>query len=566
MHFTKRHSLGLLLATAGVSILIIVVLPRDAFWITDCANKYLTSVNVANKHFTDFSIDYPGIEYDSKLEANPIPDPFSVVRGGKIYSFYPPLFSYLSAFLYSFLGFRGLFVLPLIGALAGMWLVILTSRAFSLSEWQSAACGLAAYWCTPCLFYAFCFWEHTVGTACVLLAVLILLRQLSSGNQHSLLIAGCALGVGIGFREELYAMCGAIFVSLLLDKSSRKILVLYFPLGVLAGVGPVWLFQRWAIGNAWGFHLVGNLRSSRLWDFASLTDAVPERFEVTLQLLGNVSTNRTFNLSYIIFFLSFSALALFYRKKRARAFAVLCLGAMVLAASSGAYLAFSDDEVRAWMNGNGLLMHGATLIPLLGAFIYEGNEFSARAARLLRNTTVLFIIFICLSCPPITAQGIHWGPRIMLPVFPMLLPLLFLSFSRASENRSAAKQRRPSLRWALLALLLTCAAVQIYSIFVLNRKLETTASIVSRVRGLPDEVIISGLWWFPQEMAPIFYEKMFFFAPDYAHLQKLAASLKEKGRSAFIYVTPVDERQRLLFRTQSKLKFFDVSVSRYEIQ
>lgn len=555
-----------LAVTVFLSVAVLLLLPRNAFWITDCSSKYLTTVNLVETAYSDFSIDYPGEETDPSFESTPLPLPFSFIQKGRMYSFYPPLFSFLSAPLYAGLGFRGLFLLPLLGGIAVMLLVRKIAILCGLPPRESAFCALAAFWCTPFLFYVFCFWEHTIGIAFVLLSTFFLLRHLATRVGLHLLLSGGILGLGIGFREEFYLMAAALFASMLLEKKTRHLSALLFPLGLLVGLMPIWLFQRWAIGSALGFHASVAFGASKGWGDVDLLRFLQERWEVVTQLLGNISTNQAFTVFYALCFLVVAALLLLSSRRNSNKAGVFaCRAGLCLTALSGLYLGFSGDSIKAWAAGNGLIMHGALLLPVLLLPLNAGNDFPSRALRLMRNSAFLFVGMICATAPLISAQGIHWGPRLMLPIFPLLIVPVFSVLSRKTQGmphfeRPRRHDRRQTI--ALAALLMASFFVQVYSLSVLARKLDGTVNLEAKIIELPEQIVVSDLWWFPLEMSSIFYEKTFFFVKNDKHYQKLLTKLKEQKIRTILYVTDGDRNEDTLFRTQSTMTLSNVAVYR----
>jgi hypothetical protein len=148
----------------------------------------------------------------------------------------------------------------------------------------------------------------------------------------------------------------------------------------------------------------------------------------------------------------------------------------------------------------------------------------------------------------------------MLPAFPLLLLPTFGFFScgqRATEK----------LLPAALALLLAAGLVtQAYSFGVMKDKLETSARIRDQVLSMPEEVVASNIWWFPQDMAGAFYEKIFLFSRDEKILARLVEAMRAEGVKSYLYVTWHRGEDRALWSSDADLALFDVSVFRREIR
>ena len=292
-----RPTIAVLIALALVLLGIQWLLPQGAFWITDCANKYLTVVNLGQKGFTDFAIEYPGRADDPGLAVSPIAPPFGEFREGRLVSAYPPLFPFLAAFPYALFGFPGLWLWPLLGSLLIVFALMRLAAACRLSPRAQVACGLTALGCTPLLFYTFCFWELTLATGIALLGLLLLAGHLTTPAPRRVFIGGVVFGLALGLREEYVLLAVAVLLALLIDRRTRTRAAWLFPAGVLAGYAPIALFQTWAIGSPLGFHMAANVTTSTIIRSVDPGALLAERWLVTKKLLANISTSRAFTLA-----------------------------------------------------------------------------------------------------------------------------------------------------------------------------------------------------------------------------------------------------------------------------
>ena len=555
---TKKQIFWILSATALTTILLLALLPADVFWITDCAAKYLTSVNLEKKQYRDFAIDYPGAGLDPSLIANPIPNPLSVVQEGRIYSYYPPLFPILAAPFHALFGFYGLFILPLAGSFLTFWLVVKLAKAAGLSRGLCLLSGLTVYWCTPCLFYTFCFWEHTLANAAVLFSLYLLLKENKGSAARSLLLAGAVLGLATGLREEFLLLAAAIFVALFLDKATKKRRIPLFLLGNAAGLIPVGLFQHWAIGSALGFHTGNNLMSSAVFQNGTINQIIAERFKVVFHLLGNISTDETATFFYLLVFVAALLLGLVIRRRTGYQAAGLMGLCVLLAAGSLLIFLTAEDTIKAWFSGNGLFLHGALLIPGLAIIPAQGK----RGLRLLRRTSILFIALLCLTAPPLTNTGLHWGPRLMLPVYPLLVIPAFAFLSRALPM---ADRRKILIVAGFTLLVLVCFFTQLYAFSVLDEKLESAHQVMDALAALPERIVISDVWWFPQDMAALFYDKIFLFSKNSATLNRLRDAMKRQGVKQYLYVTWNRPGLAAFWTSDSALKLYDIALCRRKL-
>jgi len=160
---------------------------------------------------------------------------------------------------------------------------------------------------------------------------------------------------------------------------------------------------------------------------------------------------------------------------------------------------------------------------------------------------------------------------LLLPIYPMLLIPAWatvqqtLDAVRTSRRGDTGGARRAGLISAVAFAMAACGALQLYSISILKSKLEGTVAMQKALLATPEDVIVTNTWWFPQEMAPIFYKKTFFAVFDEPVMSTLMASMKRHRVESFLLVTGLDNGpdDRPAFVMRSAVKGFDVAVYRY---
>lgn len=190
----------------------------------------------------------------------------------------------LAAPLYDLGGYRLALLLPMMGAVAAA----LAARALA-RRIDPASDGAIAFWvvglASPVVVYALDLWEHALGMACVLWAVVLLLRVLDGGSPGWAAGAGVLLGTGAVMRNEvlvytLVTVGVGCVVLMLRRRLLRAVLT-----GIAAVVGFAAAFLSNAVIEAW----VGGLsRADRATGTASSAttvsgDVVGQRIEEALQ-------------------------------------------------------------------------------------------------------------------------------------------------------------------------------------------------------------------------------------------------------------------------------------------
>jgi hypothetical protein len=115
--------------------------------------------------------------------------------------------------------------------------------------------------------------------------------------------------------------------------------------------------------------------------------------------------------------------------------------------------------------------------------------------------------------------GVVWGPRHYLWMVPLIMVL-------AVESVSALIQRSaPSIRAILIAsasvLVLASIADQSFGLRILREKLQFSERMLFAVRSSQSTVVVTDVFWIPEDLAAAFYEKAFVFVPDDAAFGKV---------------------------------------------
>ncbi|HEY8504667.1 MAG TPA: hypothetical protein VIL46_08800, partial [Gemmataceae bacterium] len=105
----------------------------------------------------------------------PFGPPFVYEMGGGFYPKDPPAFSLLAAPLYAALGWRGLYLLPLVSLWVVWWRADAVCRGLRLSPAAHALTLAALVFGTPLLFYSATFWGHLPAVAVAFAGLSLLL-------------------------------------------------------------------------------------------------------------------------------------------------------------------------------------------------------------------------------------------------------------------------------------------------------------------------------------------------------------------------------------------------------
>src|SRR5439155_13238521 len=116
---------------------------------------------------------------------------------------------------------------------------------------------------------------------------------------------------------------------------------------------------------------------------------------------------------------------------------------------------------------------------------------------LVAMTAVSLTAITLLLCP--NDAGPQWGPRYLLPLFPLLVCLLC---SNDEEIEVKVRRSPRRLRRAVAGVLIG-ASVITQSVGAANhvRIQDEKAASLSRMVSLPGHYVLTSVWWVPQEAA-----------------------------------------------------------------
>jgi len=169
-------------------------------------------------------------------------------------------FPLVSAAPFALLGFRGLYLLPLLSTWV-LWLtvwVIARQRAFTAVE--TSLVLVVVIFASPLTFYSATFWEHNLAIALAVLGLLPALAATDRPSRRAMFASGLAMGFSIWFRDELLcaAALSALFALWVCWRGTRRPAALVHPMAWLAGaalaMGFYFAFNSLLYGHPLGIH------------------------------------------------------------------------------------------------------------------------------------------------------------------------------------------------------------------------------------------------------------------------------------------------------------------------
>lgn len=480
--------------------LIVYRLPCETFYSGDCGIKLLQVQSLVARQWRSLALIYPGevVDPDHRfVETGGL-----VVRKGRVFGSHSAAFALVSSFPYARLGYGGLYVVPAVSLLAAGLLLWLAARPW-YGPWRALLAFALLSSATPLLFYGLEFWEHTLAVLVVTGALALLLAPPERASPWRLGAAGAVLALAFSVRPESAVFFAAVVLGLtatLRPWSALARSLVWFVLGYALVLAPITALNEWVFGDPWGtllgLHLRGGHPDARGLVATKLLCPLEHACLTKLALAAG------------------AAVALWrLRRRELRGARGWQSAVLALLAGGGILTIAALDAGRVlslWRQPRQLTSLVETFpliwaLPLVVA-TWRGEAGGPTRARerFLIVTALAFLAGVLAVSP--TWGGAQWGPRQLLLVMP-LLALLAVSFGPVS---------RPSGRIALLAVLLLATlslGIQIGGVRLLADMKGKYVNFVRNFAGLtePGAVIASDQFFFQELLAPIYYQRHFFY-------------------------------------------------------
>jgi hypothetical protein len=484
---TRRAEVAILMTlTAIAAAVMISTQPRDAFWGSDSASRFIQVESLL--HHGNITIEHRW----------PLSHHFITVKG-KTYSYWSPSFPVLAMPLFRAFGFWGLFILPIAGTL------LIIALLPSMTKGSILPVGIAIVFATPIFWYTIVFWEHTLAAACALAAMVL-------AKRDRVLIAGIIAAAGAVLREEGYVVIAALAVALFVSRHGIARIVRF--LAAAAVVLVPWAAINWSLfGSPRGLHAA--VYSSLAGDDNVLGNIFPFLFEFSRQPA----------VRYILIAPAVALIA-------AAAFEMPAwVRVTLLAVTTVGFVLLTASFIRAPLSLGATLYHQG-LFPAVPFSVVMFLSLR-RLWNERRFETVTVIIGVVLTTLLLNRAdfGVIWGPRHYLWLLPLMIILGIESLADFATFRTAI---------ACGVVLLACSfAIQTDGLRLLRAKLDFNSRLLQAIRVRKTNEILTDVFWVPEELAATFYERDIGFVRNDGELQ---AALRAIGNRPFVYIASREGR------------------------
>ena len=460
------------------------------------------------------SLRYPGRAFDPQLRAVPLGESFFSVRDGQIELVWPPWFALMSWPFQSVFGARSMRVLPALGACAcGLFSALIAAK---LTRAPSRVLTLLiALLASPVIVYGMLAWEHAVAAGLVCCSVWLWLGPPPAAGRAAL--AGLLLALACAMRAELWVLCGALLAAALTTGRDERRAGVSLALWLGCATLPFALWTLRRTEHALPANATRNFTHASL-DYLRKTGAdVLAVFSWgsadALAWLGvgcalALLTAAAFSSKYIAADGSGASRAL----ERVNG---VCFGLYGLLAALllGRRLMVDADTLHGLLESAPWLVLALAVGPGASAQVSSTSE---RTARLLRRSLGVYVLFYLFSISLFSWAGPNggreWGPRFILPMFPLAAPLLVLGWQ---QSRAAARWLRRTYQGSALLCVGLAIALHVKGVWVVQRSERTQAGLAQQLFAMPADTIFVALeWWMPTLLAAQFERHATFWVRD----------------------------------------------------
>lgn len=575
MKLQPQWALGALVVATGLYFVVGVYAPGSTMSVFsgDIGLKFIQIDNLSRGHAW---LEYTGLSLDPTSRLYPFRPPFVFQQAERTYSVYLNPVIYFASVIYRHGGTWSCRLLPLactLGLLVATYVLAVRIGCTRVSAAGAAAVLLVA---TPAWFYGWVFWEHAPAALLCLAATLVLGKAPSQESRQAPLFGGVLLGVATTCRPEAFLYLGATVVALrVVRRSLRAPAVL---LGVALAV--VLLLLVATPGLTLKEHVTQNFAG-----MAALSTAAAEllraRVMVLIRLAGGVLRPAPHQTPPFVAggvtVGALIAIALGTQRRLKES-----LGSTITFVAVG-LLAFVPTAF-AWADGYTLLTGLLTACPLALWALAEGvvlvrhsvarppERWELSNLRFIATTAVCYTISILLLAP--NDGGNQWGPRYLLPVFPLLVCLL------PSSEKAVGVRATSSPWWSrrtVVGVLIGMSAVaQVVGATNHIRIQREKSDALSRLATLPGKYVVTNMWFVPQEAALVSLraDKVLLLVNSRSDLEYAVTRLDQAGVSGFTFVDAVQPgfrpRRWGRYREQPAFQFiihpFRLQASEFSLQ
>lgn len=508
--------------------------PPGVFWSLDEGGKLIYLQNVLKTGHPSAPLLYPGRTLDPELRFVPLY--FFVQRGDQLYSWWPVGFPLFTLPTYLAFGWLGLYILPaLSGAFCAYFAGAITRRLCSQPTWLAWLGAMLTGFATPVMFYGTTFWEHTSSTMFFLAAIWSLLIARQDRQRKWLILAGVLGSLSIFFRIDMGPMLFGIGVALLILRWQDAVVF-----GNSLAISSIpWLLANWRV---MGHPFQANwsaLTTTPL--FANMLQAGVRYLQYTLFNAPAIGAFAIDEVVLVLVTILVVVALIFPFFRRLRGLAILASAGVCVVCG---WVLVQPEGYRS--------VHGFVLIAphvVFATWILATRRSWNTPLPFFLILVVGFYGLVYLARGWVAAGGLQWGPRYMLPFYPMFVVASLIGLAYAL----------PTLKrfWQMAVIIVYSISVIIGVGFEVRGWISARDTMVlyaqsaEAIRQLDKQPIVTQCIWLPM-VIPDLYWNGNIYNLNGRSIELWLSNARKVGIQSFLDVemlscntTPIDQVQKL---------------------
>ena len=469
------------IAAVAAVYLVIIITFSHGFWVIDEGNKFIWAQNLIDEG----SLELKDRAADISPDNSAFKRPFSVASDGgrRQMTTFSPLFIILTAPLAALGGMKLALLLPMVAALGLIIAVRHTAHllGFPFTPLAILLLGLAS----PLLFYSVTLWEHGLS---ILLGVAALNCSMSAlGGISRKLLSGALFALSVYLRPEMAVFALGVWIFICRERG-------WILIGGLMGAALIAGFNWSLTGSAVPLQISTNYALK--WGDIGAAGLVMSRLDSFYALLLEGG-----HLWYMSVILIAAAAAYFFLPGILKFLFPLLSIVLV-------FLSFFDSTPFYNLIHRNSLLYCAPLY--FAALSFKADTAVQRSFKRLIYFTALVIPLLA----PVFG-GIHFGPRLLLPLIPLLGIAAAAYIQR--ETRSGNVFRADAV-WGLV---LAQALVTIWGLSLLEGRRNANSIRAEVILEKSENTIITLQWWLQQEIPELYQTRDFYLVDSPFRLKKM---------------------------------------------
>ncbi|MDJ0601816.1 MAG: dolichol-phosphate mannosyltransferase [Crocosphaera sp.] len=553
-----RYGLSWFIIGAGVvfSLYLLGQVPEGVYFSGDGGLKALLAQQLSEGSLR-IDLITPDFEWVRQLWKDglyPYEEPFVYYLNDRYYITFPYPFSLITAPFYTFLGERGLYVVPLVST----WLIWISfnvyCRYLKLSQFHQCFSVFMLIFASNLTLYSGMYWEHTLAVIFCLTGMIILLIPRESVTVKEAILGGFFVGLSAWIRSEFLAMIATLtflvgvmmILRLLSDFQSQNELnlsqklkldkLLYlgdkgwiFIITMYGTVGLFFITNKLIYGHFLGIHAL------QIVEEFSLARRLTEAWESFLEIIVTFFEYfpvACFSLLYLLLFLVTKS----WQEKTAR---IILIALIVFSLITSVYWVNTHGlaEIKLFVKIYGILV----ILSAIWLFLCrkEGINVNQKMA-LVYVISLLFTAGVALlvdsGSDEIAVGGKQWGQRYLLILLPFFSIMVVQQLQVFLDNSKSIIKYYTILLFSIFLITGLYKNIYLGTIFFQKTHQGVSPAIEFLSNDSRQVVVVSHQYAAQILESPLRKDKLFFRVDQPKNLIKLSQTLIENDKSDFIYV------------------------------